>query len=169
MFLFSSFRNSCFNHLVVPSSRSIHPLPSDLSQRASSPCLVQKGLGNPRGSHWLWPPGPEPSHTPAQLQLSRGGLLRRRGEPEGGSCFVPGNSQPEPGLRQSAAHSRGLRSPFSALAGPGRALPGLGVRCGRRTRLVRASLDSSFAFSAPIWGPPAACNLREGDTRPSSG
>lgn len=112
--------------IILLSSKSIHPLPSGLSQRASSLYLLQRGLLNlVRGAEGgvevtlaLDPPTRELTVTRAITALpgpppsppGRGRLLLH---PRGTVA-----QRPEPGLWHSALQSRDLHGTFLALPQP---------------------------------------------------
>lgn len=147
--------------IILVSSKSIHPLPSGLSQRANSPYLVQKRsleLGWGRGGEVFTLALDPPTR---ELTLSRtvtalpgpppppGG---RRGRP-GDSCrFTPREPSPR-ALRQGSdtARTKGVVS----AAPPARPSSASSPLLARRGHRVRTSLGPSFAFSAPNGGPRA--------------
>lgn len=128
LFCFYLFGAPVFNHSTE--LKSIHPLPSGFSKRASLLYLVQKrplkvGGGGP---HWLW------THQRARFGLTRELILTRNysslgatsfsaqvaGREGGGTAAAspPGNRRPAPGLWHSAHQSHGLQSPSRALPRP---------------------------------------------------
>lgn len=128
LFCFYLFGAPVFNHSTE--LKSIHPLPSGFSKRASLLYLVQKrplkvwgggstlALDPPKSSLWTY----QRANTDLQLQLSQSHLLLRQvaGREGQGTAAAspPGNRPPAPGLWHSAHQSHGLQSPSRTLPRP---------------------------------------------------